>query len=109
MLGLLSGVFSYRPYKLLTVFEKGFTLARSKKGSPQCIFFNVSAFRLLVLEFGYCLMISRLFCFLSFTTSPVSLKDSHIEEVLDPLSCHATPGREGSRITCLRMLALNQS
>ena len=28
--------------------------------------------------------------------------------VLDPLSCHATPGREGSRIICLRMLALNQ-
>ena len=29
--------------------------------------------------------------------------------VLDPLSCHGTPGREGSRIICLRMLALNQS
>ena len=29
--------------------------------------------------------------------------------VLDPLSCHATPGREGSRIICLRMLTLNQS
>ena len=29
--------------------------------------------------------------------------------VLDPFSCHATPGREGSRIICLRMLALSQS
>ena len=28
--------------------------------------------------------------------------------VLDPLSCHATLGREGSRIICVRMLALNQ-
>ena len=28
--------------------------------------------------------------------------------VLDPLSCHATSEREGSRIICLRMLVLNQ-
>ena len=31
-----------------------------------------------------------------------------ISPVLDPLSYHATPGREGSRIICLRKLALNQ-
>ena len=32
-----------------------------------------------------------------------------VSPVLDPLSCYATPRREGSRIICLRMLALNQS